>query len=127
MDTVRSAELNDHFTTVIVLDRDQPDVALIVGPSEPLDSALQMATRQADLRGGRLCVMLYVDNGLVREPTELRRRSANARQQLAAIRDRCEAISPALDVVEFLHIGTRESLLHSLESSIGAAVYADQR
>jgi hypothetical protein len=45
---------------------------------------------------------------------------------LQSIRRRCQVISPALPVVEVVHIGTPDSLLRSLNATTGVVVYADQ-
>lgn len=100
------------------------DVGLLLGHADP-HAAMAVARRMAIVSGGRVRLMRCVDSTGIRSAEELARRSAAARAQLAVTT--AEELAEDPDVTERLHVGTLESLLGTLEPSIGALVVAEPR
>ena len=101
----------------------RPDVGVLVG-ADGAHRAMAVALRKAAASGGDVCVIRYVDNIGIRSPDPLIRRSQVARSQLAQIVSEQQlARHDETRVTERLHVGTLESLLSTLEPSIGSVVF----
>ena len=99
----------------------RPDVGVIVDDDDARQ-AMRVAVQKAAANGGKVCVMRYVDNTGIRSPRAMIRKSAAARSQLARIVSQHLDDNPQTHITERLHVGTLESLLRTLEPSIGGVV-----
>lgn len=102
-------------------DAHRPDVGVIIG-AEDADRAIDVAVRTAAATGGDVCVIRYVDNIGIRSTDSLIQRSEAARTQLARVVSEQVAEHADTSFTERLHVGTLESLLRTLEPSIGLVV-----
>ena len=99
----------------------RPDVGVILTDGDAR-RAIDIAVRRAAASGGDVCIMRYLDNIGIRSADPLIRRSEAARSQLARIVTDLLGQNVRTRFTERLHIGTLESLLRTLESSVGIVV-----
>jgi hypothetical protein len=99
----------------------RPDVAVLLHEGRSTDAALTAAAREAAASGGDVRVMLCVDDRDM-SSRERRREQVRGRRDLARAASMLRACDPRVAASERLHLGSLDSLLCTLEETVGAVI-----
>lgn len=114
-------ELSEEWAPSNAAPMPRPDVAVVIGTGDE-HLGLRTAAAKARRSGGKVCVIRCIDNAGIGETHRMIERSADARSQLATVISSHSTEFAPERVWSRLHIGSLQSLLTTLEPSIGAVV-----